>query len=140
MLEGTNMLLVGLLLITYLLGIGETIPQMHQILFWLVIVLFTTNVLLLKRLGFTSVVQKLVVFTVANFAIYATLFALFQGNYGEIALWGIVWNVLSGIAIFYAPSTLIANALQKRDYLYRVGTTVAALVANIILLAHSDLQ
>lgn len=140
MLEFINIILVALLIVVYISWIGEPVSQTHQILFWLTIVLFTWNVILLKKLWFTSFIQKLVVFTVINFAIYVSLFTFFDMQFGQIAIRWIVRNIVSSLAIFYTPKTSLAKVFLKRDYMYRIWTTLIALLINIILLSKAQIE
>ncbi|NOZ44719.1 MAG: hypothetical protein GXP45_06335 [bacterium] len=139
MLEALNIIMVLLLIIVYTSDIGSLISLQNQWFFRGTIVLFTINVIFLKKIGYTSFLQKLIVFTVINFAIYVSLLRMFGSAFGSIAFWGIVWNILSSLAIFYTPKTALARIFQKRDYHYRVATTLLALLVNIILLSKAEL-
>jgi len=139
-LEAMNILLIAWLSIFYVLSIDKGVSHLHQLLFWVTIALYTLNVVLLKKLQYTSVVQKLVVFSVINFAIYASLMMVFDKQFGQIAIWGIARNLLSTLMIFYTPKTSIGALLQKRDYVFWILTTTIALIANIVFLSQAKLQ
>lgn len=139
MLEGINIILVALLSFVYVRSIGSEVGLTHQILFRRTIALYTFNVVLLKKINYTSFVQRLVVFSVINFAIYASLVMVFGDKFGQIAIWGISWNILSTLMIFYTPKTKFGKVLQKRDYMFWIFTTLAALLANVFFLSKADL-
>jgi len=139
MLEWINILLIVLLSFVYVRSISTAVWIHYQILFWLTVVLFTFNVILLKKINYTSMIQRLVVFTVINFTIYASLLMFFKSQFGQIAVWGISWNIASTLLIFYTPKTKIGKLLHKRDYIFWIFTTMAALLANIFFLSKAQL-
>lgn len=137
--EAINCGLVVITIILYLSNIANTVSQRHQIVYRAIIGLFVTTALILKRIGFTSVMQKVTLFAVINYAIYLTLYTLFDGAMGAITRWAIVWNIVSSIFIFYGPSSFLADILQKQDYVYWIVMTVAGLCINIYLLGLTSL-
>lgn len=132
--EAVNCALVATTIVLYLSNIAGTASQRHQIVYWSIIVLFVATALVLKRIGFTSIMQKVTLFAVINYAIYLTLYTLFDGAIGAIARWAIVRNILSSIFIFYGPSSFLSDILQKQDYIYWIVMTVLGLCINIYLL------
>jgi hypothetical protein len=132
----------GLVIITiglYLDNISTTVLQWHQWVYWIIIGLFIATALMLKRIDFSSVMQKVTLFAVINYAIYLTLYTIFDGAIGAIAGWGIVWNIMSSILLFYAPSSFLSDILKKQDYRYWIIMTVLALCINIYLLGLTGL-
>lgn len=85
-LEGFNILLILILIVTYISNISAFVDASH-LFYWITIVAFVVNVLLLKRVGYNSIIQNLVVFLVINFAIYVSLFSYFNGSMGAVATW-----------------------------------------------------
>ncbi len=79
MLELMNISLIVALIYYYVANISTFINSSH-IFYWLIIIIFVTNVLLLKRIGYNSIIQNLVVFFVINFAIYISLFSYLNGD------------------------------------------------------------
>jgi len=140
-LEFVNTAIVIALIVLYVFSLGwDPITQFHQTLFWMIIISFVANVFFLKKSWFTSIYQKLIVFTIINFAIYVSLFSLFNGQFGKIALGWILWNLLSSAMIFLAPKTSLQGILQRRDYLFWLATTLLAMLVNIFLLNKSSIQ
>lgn len=137
--EAINCALVIITIILYLSNIADTASQRHQIVYRAIIVLFVTTALVLKRIGFTSMMQKVTLFAVINYAIYLTLYTIFDGAIGAITRWAIVWNIVSSIFIFYGPSSFLADILEKQDYVYWIIMTVAGLCINIYLLGITSL-
>jgi hypothetical protein len=132
--EWINCALVIITIGLYLSNIGQAVSQRHQWIYWIIIVLFITTALILKRIGFTSVMQKITLFAVINYAIYLTLYTIFDGSVGAIAGRGIVWNIISSIVLFYAPSSFLSETLKQVDYWYWIIMTIGAFFINIYLL------
>jgi len=78
-LELLNILLIFVLMGYYAGHIGDFTPINH-IFYRAVITTFIANVILLKKVGYNSSIQNLVIFLVINFALYASLFSYFNGN------------------------------------------------------------
>ncbi len=132
--EWINCGLVVITIILYLSGITTSASQRHQLVYWLIIWLFITTALFLKRIWFTSVMQKVTLFAVINYAIYLTLYTVFDTAIGSIAGWAIVWNIMSSVMIFYGPTSFLSDILHKADYRYWIVMTVLALCFNVYLL------
>ena len=132
--EAINCALVIITIALYLSNIANTASQRHQIVYRSIIVLFVATALMLKRIGFTSIMQKVTLFAVINYAIYLTLYTIFGAAIWAITRWAIVWNIVSSIFIFYGPSSFLSEILQKQDYIYWIVMTVAWLCINIYLL------
>lgn len=139
MLELMNISLIVALIYYYVANISTFINSSH-IFYWLIIIIFVTNVLLLKRIGYNSIIQNLVVFFVINFAIYISLFSYLNGDIWAIVSWGILRNIVSASLIFYAHKIpLLSKIFSPLEYTYWVIATVAALVVNVILLRSTKL-
>ena len=122
------------------LGHVALFGSINHIFYWVVIALFINNVFLLKRLGYNSIIQNLVIFLVINFALYVSLFSYFNGDVGALVSWAIIWNVVSASLLFYAHTVpFLAKIFSPKEYLYRIIATIAALVVNIILMLKTSL-
>jgi len=139
-LEISNSLLVLSLIIMHTLQLSKWASQSHHIIFWLVISLFVFNVISLKKSWYTSIIQKLILFLVVNFAIYISLLSIFQTDISKVALRWVVRNIFSWVMIFYAHKTPISRLLEKRDYTFRLITTVLALITNIFLMTKTQID
>jgi len=132
--EWINCGLVIMTIVLYLMGITASASDRHQLVYWLIIWLFIATALLLKGIWFTSVMQKVTLFAVINYAIYLTLYTVFDTAVGAIAWWAIVWNIMSSVMIFYGPTSFLSDVLRKADYLYWIVMTILALCFNVYLL------
>ncbi len=138
-LESFNILLVLILIVTYIFNISGFVDASH-LFYWITIVAFVVNVLLLKRVGYNSIIQNLVVFLVINFAIYVSLFSYFNGSMGAVATWWIIRNIFSAAMIFYTHRVpMLAKIFGKTDYIYRIISCIAAMVVNVIVLLYTGL-
>lgn len=110
-----------------------------HLFYWLIMVWFIVNVYLLKRINYTSTIQRLLTFLIINFAIYLSLFSAFDGDLWWIMFLAIMRNILSTVMVFYIHKTKIAKYLRKVDYLFWIFSTLLALVVNITLLFQVEL-
>ena len=133
-LELMNIFLVFALMHQYLGNVGA-FTGINHLLYWIIIVLFINNVLLLKRLNYNSIIQNLVIFLVINFALYVSLFSYFNGDVGALVSWAILRNMVSASLLFYAHTIpVLSKILSPQDYIYWILATVAAMLVNIVLL------
>ena len=138
-LEVFNIILIATLIIYYITHVWD-FASVNHVLYRAVIATFVTNVLLLKKVWYNSIIQNLVVFLVINFAIYVSLFSYFQGDVGSVASRWIFRNVFSAAMIFYAHKIpMLAKIFNKTDYWYWIVSCVAAMVVNVILLIKTQL-
>lgn len=138
-LEWLNILLIVIMIIIYINNIWKAVPIMHERLYRIIIASFVWNVILLKRVNYSSIIQRLIVFAVINFAIYVSLFSLYNGNISQIARSALLRNIFCGILIFYIPKTWIWKYFKKIDYIFWLITTLLAMVINIALFNRTNL-
>lgn len=138
-LELMNILIIVALIYYYISNIAW-FADINHLFYRLIIIIFVTNVLLLKRIGYNSIIQNLVVFLVINFAIYISLFSYLNGSINAIVGRAILRNIASATLIFYAHKIpLLARIFSPLEYTYWLVATVVALVVNIILLRNTTL-
>ncbi len=138
-LEFANTLIILILIYLYFQNALSLTWNIEQMFYRLVTAWFIANVYLLKRLNYTSILQRLLTFLVINFAIYISLFSAFSWDIGSIVFLGIIRNILSTMMVFHVHRTKVWEYLRKMDYLFWIFTTMLALVVNIVLLFHTDL-
>lgn len=136
-LESLNVFLV-ISLIVYFLGHRGNLGDLNQFLYWVVISFFVGNVLLLKKIQYTSIVQNLFLFLVFHFAIYVSFFSYFEGNFQSIATWAIVWNLATSVFLFYADR-ILGKTFIVLDYWYWIVASLLFFFINVILLINSQL-
>lgn len=137
--EFANSLVILILIYLYFQNALHLAWNMEQIFYRLVTVGFIINVYLLKKINYTSIVQRLLTFLVINFAIYISLFSAFWWNIWSVVFLAIIRNIISTMMVFHVHKTKIGTYLRKIDYLFWIFTTMLALVVNIVLLFHSNL-
>jgi hypothetical protein len=138
-LEWINILLIGIMIIIYINNIWKAVPAMHEWLYRIIIASFVWNVVLLKRINYSSIIQRLIVFAVINFAIYVSLFSLCDGNLAQIVWSALLRNIFCGILIFYVPKIWIWKYFKKIDYIFWLIITLLAMVINIALFNRTNL-
>jgi len=134
-----NIVIIVALIYYYVANIAG-FANINHIFYWMIIIVFVVNVLLLKRMGYNSIIQNLVVFLVINFAIYISLFSYLNGDVGAIVSRAIIRNIVSASLIFYVHKVpMLAKIFTPIEYSYWLVATVAALVVNIILMRNTTL-
>ena len=139
-LEFANTLVVLILIYLYFKNALSLQWTWEQLYYRLILAWFLFNVYLLKKINYTSTLQRLLTFLVINFAIYVSLFAAFPGNIWTIVSLWIARNILSSIVIFRVQNIKLWQYLRKVDYLFWIFSTILALVVNIILLFNAWLS
>lgn len=139
LLELLNILLVFILMAYYITHIGD-FAAINHMLYRVVIGTYIANVILLKKVGYNSSIQNLVVFLVINFALYASLFSYFNGNIWSVTSRWIIRNVFSAGMIFYVHQVpMLAKIYNKTDYIYWIIASICAMIVNVILLVQTTL-
>ena len=139
-LEFANTLIIVVLIYLYFKNALSLKWSIEQIFYWIIMVLFIMNVILLKKIDYTSTTQRLFTYLVVNFAIYISLFAAFEWDVWNIVIWAIVWNLMSSAVVFRVHKTKIWQYLRKTDYIFWIFATILAMVVNVILLFNTELS
>jgi hypothetical protein len=139
-LEFANTLIIVVLIYLYFKNALSLKWSIEQIFYWIIMVLFIMNVILLKKIDYTSTIQRLFTYLVVNFAIYISLFAAFEWDVWSIVIWAIVWNLMSSAVVFRVHKTKIWQYLRKTDYIFWIFATILAMVVNVILLFNTELS
>lgn len=138
--EWINTFIILLLIYLYFKNTLSLNWSVEQIFYWVIMFGFIVNVYSLKKIDYTSIVQRLITFLVINFAIYISLFSAFKWDIELVALFGIVWNILSTSMVFSIHKTKIWSYLKKIDYSFWIFITLLAMIINIILLFNTQIQ
>lgn len=138
--EWINTFIILILIYLYFKNTLSLKWSVEQIFYWVIMLWFIVNVYSLKKINYTSVVQRLITFLVINFAIYISLFSAFKWDIETVALFGIVWNILSTSMVFSIHKTKIGSYLTKIDYSFWTFTTLLAMIVNILLLFNTQIQ
>lgn len=133
LLESGNMILLWRAIVSYVMY-QSTLQWRQELLYRWTIIIFIINSILLKKIWYTSFLQRFAMFLVINFAIYLSLFSLFGWSIGALAGRAILRNIASTIMIFYVHRTPLASLIKKIDYIFWIVAALIALIINIILL------
>jgi len=87
----------------------------NEAIYWLNTVIFFINFILFKKLNRFVYIQRLFAFFVVNFITYFTIIDFFWKNFTYIAIWGIIWNLLSTSLILIIWNK--KNIFDHFDYL-----------------------
>lgn len=134
-LETINILVV-VLLFGYFIFHWTTIGWWNHLFYWVIISFFIGNVMLLKRLQYTSFLQNLFLFLVIHFAVYVSLFSYFEGNIQSVVFWSVFWNIITSVGLFLLPTTY-QYLFTHKDYWYRIITSIISFLVNVFLLFKS---
>jgi len=139
-LEFANTLIIVILIYLYFKNALSLKWSIEQLFYRIIMILFIVNVILLKKINYTSTVQRLFTYLVVNFAIYISLFAAFEWDVWNIVIWWIVWNLISSAVVFRVHKTRLGQYLRKTDYLFWIFATILAMIVNVILLFNTTLS
>lgn len=139
-LEFANTLIIIVLIYLYFKNALSLKWSIEQLFYWIIMILFIVNVYLLKKIDYTSIIQRLFTYLVINFAIYISLFSAFAGDVWNIVLWWIIWNLISSAVVFRVHKTRLGQYLRKIDYLFWIFATILAMIVNVILLFNTELS
>lgn len=132
--QAANIIIILAGILMYVNHVTHDTSQVQHRVFRGIIICFIITNIILKYMSIQSIVQKIALYMVINFAIYVTLFIIFGANIGTIAARGVVRNLISGLLIFYGPESPLANILKKQDYTIWIVMTIVACVRNIVLM------
>ena len=138
--EWINTFVILLLIYLYFKNTLSLNWSVEQIFYWVIMFGFIVNVYSLKKIDYTSIIQRLITFLVINFAIYISLFSAFKWDIELVALFGIVRNIVSTSMVFSIHKTKIWSYLKKIDYSFWIFITLLAMIINIILLFNTQIQ
>jgi hypothetical protein len=134
-LEALNVLVVIVLFWSFVVNWSD-VWWFHHLFYWIVISIFVWNVLLLKRIEYTSFFQNLFLFLVINFAVYVSLFSYFESNIQSIVLWSVIWNIVTSIWLFVLPDNY-KKFFTHKDYWYWIVASIMSFLINVFLLLKS---
>lgn len=138
-LQAANIIIIFSGILMYVNHVTQDTTHVQHWIFRGIIICFIATNIILKYMSIQSIVQKIALYLVVNFAIYVTLFILFGQDIGTIAARWVIWNLSSGLLIFYGPESPIANILKKQDYTIWIAMTIVACIWNIVLMSKTSM-
>lgn len=136
-LESLNILLV-IALLWFFVWNWNTLSDFTQLLYWIVIALFVTNTILLKKIVSRNIFQNLFLFLILHFAVYVSFFSYFWSQIGSVVFWAILWNLFTSGFLFYMER-FVPNILTRLDYWYWIVAGAISFVCNLALLTQAPL-
>lgn len=138
--EMLNIFLLIIFILRYINSVSIAEIYTNQIVYRITICLVISNILLLKKIKYNSIIQNLILFIVINFSIYFSLFSIFKWEIWNIIIGWIIWNIISSLFMFYAHNiNFISKIINKIDYSYRTICIVLWMIVNLILLVRTNL-
>lgn len=137
LLEIVNVIVVITLFIVFTLNWSH-ISGLQHFFYWVVISFFVGNVLLLKKMDYTSFFQNLFLFLVVHFAVYISLFSYFDSHIQSVVLWSVLWNIATSIGLFLLPKKY-QYLFSHKDYRYWIVASIMSFLVNVFLLLKSGL-
>lgn len=134
-LEALNVLVVLVLFGSFVVQWSH-IGWISHLFYWIVISFFVGNVLLLKKMDYTSFLQNLFLFLVIHFAVYVSLFSYFESHIQSIVFWSVLWNVVTSLWLFVLPEQY-KHFFSHKDYWYWIVASVMSFLVNVFLLLKS---
>lgn len=134
-LEIINILVVLLLFGSFIIH-WSSLTWFSHFFYWIVISFFIGNVLLLKKMEYTSFFQNLFLFLVIHFAVYVSLFSYFESHIQSIVFWSVFWNIATSLVLFVLPQKYSA-LFGHKDYWYWIVASIMSFLVNIFLLLRS---
>ncbi len=135
-----NVGLVFILIINYIWYFWKQMFFYQQFLFWVVIVLFISNVYFLRKIWYTSILQKIVLFLIINFVIYVNLFYIFWNDYNNIVIGWIIRNILNSFLLFYFKKKKDQTLFTKFDYIFWLVISLFVMFLNIVFLTKTTMS
>lgn len=129
-----NILLVLGQVIFFVQQMGSGAMFFNELLLWFGIVSFFVNYLLLRQIGFTHGLQRVLAFILINFGIYLTIINLFGSDVVYIVGLGMIWSLINSLAMFHTWWLLRRSLLQPQDYFYWIGANTLAVICNLYFL------
>ncbi|AHB41729.1 hypothetical protein P148_SR1C00001G0942 [candidate division SR1 bacterium RAAC1_SR1_1] len=136
-LEALNVLVVLILFGSFVVQRSH-MGGISHLFYWIVISFFVGNVLLLKKMDYTSFLQNLFLFLVIHFAVYVSLFSYFESHIQSIVFWSVLWNVVTSLGLFVLPEQY-KHFFTHKDYWYWIVASVMSFLVNVFLLLKSGL-
>lgn len=134
-----NIVLIVSIIGVFFMNLENQRDILWQLLYWISILLFFVNFILLKSIDYYYNIQRFFVFFIINFSIYLTIISLFGSDYMTLALIGIAWNIFNSMLIFYSDHLRTIKILYQEDYYYRIGANMLALVCNIVFVLKTEI-
>lgn len=108
--------------------------------YWGILLLFLGNILLLKRVEYTSILQKFGMFFGINILIYSIFFSFSHAISSNLVLYLVLANLLYSGLLFHIEAIFPMIWWNKKDYFFALGVDILAILANVILLAYLDIS
>lgn len=107
---------------------------MYEIIYWLSILTFFWNYLLLKQINLYYNLQRIFAFFILNLGIYLSIINIFWKVPEYMAIWWIIWNLITALVVFSTQPLKEKKILFREDlYLWILANTLSTLINTFFL-------
>ncbi|UFX82706.1 hypothetical protein HLG78_00955 [Candidatus Absconditicoccus praedator] len=124
----------------FFLNIGSDDILFYEILYWLGILVFFINFILLKLIDYYYYIQRIMAFFVINFGIYLTILNIFGQDYFYIVVIGILRSIIGSLLIFFSKSFIYKKLLFREDYYFWILANGMAMLLNVYFIFLLDIN
>lgn len=106
----------------------------YEIIYWLSILIFFWNYLLLKQINLYYNLQRIFAFFILNLGIYLSIINIFWKIPEYMAIWWITWNLINSLIIFATSSLKNKKIIFREDlYLWVSANTLATIINTFFI-------
>lgn len=123
-------MLVQLLFVLGVFTVSTSVWR-SEFIFWCSIGLYVVNYIILQKLRIEVWGQRALVFLLINFAVYLSIYRLFDTMIVYVVLIGVCWTVFNGMLMISARHSKTIDRFGEEDYQFWFFWNLVAVCANI---------
>ncbi len=135
-----NIFLIFAQIYLFVLNIWGTDILYYEIIYWMAILIFFINFILVKRINYYYYLQRIFAFFILNFWIYLTIINIFWESYTYMAIFGIWWSLLSSLILFFTKFLMYKKFFFKEDYYFWILANFITIFVNAYFIYYIDIQ
>lgn len=112
--------------------------SVEGVYYWLSILFFIINFLLLKFIEYPYKVNRVFVFLILNFGVYLSIINGFWKEFFFLALLGVLWNFFNSFFIFFSRFLFNRYILGVKDYYFWIFFNFVAMFVNLYFVSQLD--
>jgi hypothetical protein len=112
----------------------------YETTYWIWVIVFFINFMLLKKINFYYEIQRFIAFFVINFWIYLSIMNIFWTNIKYMFILWASWSIFNSILIFWGEKISKNNLLKREDFLVWIITNMLASLINIYFIFKLDID
>lgn len=113
---------------------------LYEIIYWLSILTFFGNYIILKKIELYYNLQRIFAFFILNLWIYLSIVNIFWEVPLYMAIWWIIWNLITSLIIFWSKNIKDRNIIFKEDlFLWLIANSISTFI-NAFFILKLDLE